>query len=329
MKQRTAFVSTAILCLILISCGTSEVKNALGLDSPVERAGYCPPTATIDQAPFLETVFDREWQLIDAEALDEIRTAGSFQGFRFAESTVERLNDVPTATFGWVGGNAETGGATLIIAEPSVPHPFFVRYCGLQSSEYLKNIVSDIGGTTYESSLAVMGDMGEDTPILEEFRRLRDEEREREAERNRPWDERPPRERTIYSGEAPADIREQLVSYSVWLTMPTEEAESSDLLVALYVVDVGIGDAYPLNLALPDAQRPGYSRTDIGVSVMPGGEAELGIGRTVSREPMEQVGVLTTLTHEQLEELSADGEIELELTTDGDSVRLVEIRTGR
>lgn len=34
-----------------------------------------------------------------------------------------------------------------------------------------------------------MGDMGEDTPVMEEFRRLNEEELEREADRNTPWSE--------------------------------------------------------------------------------------------------------------------------------------------
>lgn len=117
--------------------------------------------------------------------------------------------------------------------------------------------------------------------------------------------------------------------YSVWLTMPTEQAESSDLIVTLYVVNIGVGDAYPLNLTQPDAKNPGYSSTDIGVSVMAGGQVELGLAREIPHQPMEQVGVLATLDHEQLETLASDGEIVFELIADGDSVRLVEIRTGR
>lgn len=160
MKQQRALLATLTLCVTLTSCGVSEVKDSLGFGTPVERAGYCPSTATIDQTPFLERVFELEWQLLDAQDLDEIRTVGTLQGFRFGEGTVERLNNVPTATRGWLGGNVETDTATLIIAEPTVTHPFFVRYCGIHSSAFLKTIVSSIGGTTYESSLVIMGDMG-------------------------------------------------------------------------------------------------------------------------------------------------------------------------
>lgn len=321
-----AFVMAAVM---LTACGTDIIDNPFGDHSVVARAGYCPPSTHIDGPDYVDYALELDWVPLDEVALDELRESGTFDGHELGDSTTTRLGDVPSATHGWIGMSQDAGIGSLLIGEPTVLHPISVGLCGINTSRYLQSVIDPLDPQSFDELLDIMGDMDAASTMMMGLQRIKDERDAQRAWNNRPWSERDPRERAINPTDVPVDVELNIQYFSVDLIMPTAEVEQTAVVLGQYIVDVGLGDGYPLYLLRPDPDRPGMSQTDISISVEPGGSVELYGFIEVSDSPNKELGALTVLSAEELVALDANGMITIEFAADGDSVRIVSVSSVR